>query len=132
MERFAADALVVLHLVFVLFVVLGGLLVLRWRSLAFLHLPAAAWGVLIEYAGWICPLTPLEQRLRIAAGEPSYTESFTEHYLLPILYPAGLNRATEIVLGSLVLVLNAAVYGALLYRIRRRREAEVSLEPDAR
>jgi len=126
MERFAADALVVSHMAFVLFVVLGGLLVLRWRWVAFLHLPAAAWGVLIEYAGWICPLTPLEQRLRIAAGEPSYTESFTEHYILPILYPAGLTRTTEIVLGTFVLVLNAAVYGTVLYRLKRKRSAERS------
>ncbi len=123
MERFAADALVVLHMAFVLFVVLGGLLVLRWRWLAWLHLPAAAWGVLIEYAGWICPLTPLEQQLRIDAGEPSYAESFTQHYLLPMLYPAGLTRTTEIVLGTLVLAVNAAVYGALIYRIRHKRAA---------
>ncbi len=121
MERFAADALVVFHLAFVVFVVLGGLLVLRWRWVAFLHVPAAAWGVLIEYAGWICPLTPWEQRLRIAAGEASYTESFTAHYILPILYPAGLTRGVEIVLGTFVLVLNLVIYGTLLYRLTRRR-----------
>ena len=120
MERFAADAIVVFHMAFVLFVVLGGLLVLRWRWVAFLHLPAAAWGVLIEYAGWICPLTPWEQQLRIAAGEASYTGGFIEHYLLPLLYPAGLTRGTEIALGTLVLVLNAAIYGILLYGLRRK------------
>ncbi len=121
MERFAADALVVFHLAFVLFVVLGGLLVLRWRWVGLLHLPAAAWGVLIEYAGWVCPLTPWEQRLRMAAGEASYTDSFTAHYILPLLYPAGLTRGVEIVLGTFVLLLNATIYGILLYGMKRKR-----------
>ncbi len=125
MTGFAADALVVLHTAFVLFVALGGLAVLRWRWLAWLHLPAAAWGVLIEYSGWICPLTPLEQRLRHAAGQASYSGSFTEHYLLPLLYPAGLTRTVEIVLGSFVLTLNVAIYGTMLYRLRKRRSSQI-------
>jgi hypothetical protein len=111
-----ADIVVLVHFAFVLFVVFGGLLVLRWGWLAFVHLPAAAWGVFIEWSGWICPLTPLEQRLRQAAGEASYAESFTEHYILPLLYPVGLTRPTQVALGAAVLVLNAAIYGLALYR----------------
>jgi hypothetical protein len=108
--RLAADALVVLHLAFVAFVVLGGLLVLRWRWLAWAHVPAAIWGAWIEFAGWICPLTPLENRLREQAGQPGYATSFVEHYLMPVLYPASLSRELQWLLGGLVVVVNAAVY----------------------
>ena len=83
-----ADLVVILHLSFVLFVVFGGLLVLRWPRLAWVHLPAAAWGVAIEFTGGICPLTPLENWLREKAGEIGYADGFTEHYILPVLYPA--------------------------------------------
>ena len=116
----AADIVVVVHFAFVLFVVLGGLLVLKWRSLAWVHVPAVIWGVLIEYAGWICPLTPLEQRLRSATGA-SYNESFTAHYILPILYPEALTRSLQLVLGTAVLALNAALYAWVLYRYWRDR-----------
>lgn len=106
----AADALVVLHLAFVAFVVLGGLLVLRWRWLAWVHIPAAIWGAWIEFAGWICPLTPLENRLRAQAGQQGYGTSFVEHYLLPVLYPAALTRELQWLLGGVVIAVNAAVY----------------------
>jgi hypothetical protein len=106
----AADALVVLHLVFVAFVVLGGLLVLRWPWLAWAHLPATVWGAWIEFAGWICPLTPLENRLREEAGEQVYATSFVEHYLLPVLYPASLTREVQWLLGGVVVAVNAVVY----------------------
>jgi len=111
----AADTVVVVHMAFVLFVVFGGFLVLRWRRLAFIHLPAAAWGVLIEFFGWICPLTPLEQRLRQAAGQASYSEGFIEHYILPVLYPVPFTRSMEILLGAVVLILNGAIYALILY-----------------
>jgi hypothetical protein len=114
--RFAADLLVVVHALFVVFVVLGGLLVLRWPRVAWLHLPAAVWGALIEFTGCICPLTPLEKRLRGAGGETGYSGGFINHYIVPLLYPAGLDSDTQIVLGVLVVVLNLAVYGWLLRR----------------
>ena len=106
----AADLVVLLHFAFILFVVLGGLLVLRWPKLAWLHLPAAAWGVAIELRGGICPLTPLENALRRAAGEAGYGGGFIEHYLLPIIYPAALTRDIQLLLGLAVLLLNLAVY----------------------
>jgi hypothetical protein len=111
-----ADLVVVIHFAFVLFVVLGGLLVLRWPRLAYLHLPAAAWGVLIEFAGWICPLTPLENALRTAGGGAAYRGDFVEHYILPVLYPSALTRDIQLALGCLVLGLNLGIYGYLLYR----------------
>ncbi len=121
--RLAADLVLVLHACFVVFVVLGAFLVLRWPRLAWLHLPAAAWGAMIEFGNWICPLTPLEKWLRVRAGEAAYEGGFIEHYLLPILYPAGLTRATQLVLGLVVVAINLAVYGYLLLRRRRDRRA---------
>ncbi|HZD84588.1 MAG TPA: DUF2784 domain-containing protein [Gemmatimonadaceae bacterium] len=112
--RALADLVLVVHLTFVLFVVLGGLLVLRWPRAAWLHIPAAIWGVLIEYTGWICPLTPLENSFRARGGEMGYSGGFIEHYIQPLLYPAGLTRGTQIVLGSFVLLLNLGAYGILL------------------
>lgn len=100
--------------------VLGGLLVLRWPRTAWLHIPAAIWGVLIEFTGWICPLTPLENSLRTRGGEAGYSGGFIEHYIQPLLYPAGLTRSTQLVLGSMVLLLNLAAYGIALSRIRRQ------------
>ncbi len=108
--RWAADAIVGVHFAFVAFVVLGGLLALRWPRAAWVHLPAAAWGVFIEYSGMICPLTPLEVSLRERGREVGYAGGFVEHYLLPVLYPNGLTRHAQVVLGSLVLVLNVAIY----------------------
>ena len=106
-----ADLVVILHLSFVLFVVFGGLLVLRWPRLAWVHLPAAAWGAAVEFAGWICPLTPLEQWLRVEGGGLGYGSDFIERYVLPVLYPAGLTHNVQLVLGIVVVVINAAVYG---------------------
>lgn len=117
----AAEALVLLHFLFVLFVGLGGLLMLRWPRLAWLHLPAAAWGALISFAGWICPLTPLEIDFRQRAGEAGYSGGFIDHYLLPVLYPDGLSRPMQIVLGVAVVLGNAAVYGYAYWRRRQTR-----------
>ena len=119
--RLLADFVFVVHLAFVLFVVLGGLAVWRRPKLAWLHLPAVAWGALIEFAGWICPLTPWEQRLRILAGEQGYAGGFVEHYLVPILYPAALTRDIQITLGVIVLMINGMAYALIVRRIRRER-----------
>jgi hypothetical protein len=114
--RLGADAVVVLHLAFVVFALLGGLVVLRWRWVAWLHIPAAAWAVLIEFAGWYCPLTPLENRLRALGGEAGYTGGFVEHYAMPILYPDGLTRPIQIALGTFALILNLTIYTYILTR----------------
>lgn len=117
--RGLADLVLVVHLGFVLFVVLGGLLVLRWPRLAWLHVPAAVWGVLIEYTGWICPLTPLENSFRTRGGEAGYSGGFIQHYIQAVLYPAGLTRSTQIALGSLALLVNVTAYGVVIAGKRR-------------
>jgi hypothetical protein len=116
--KLLADFVFIAHLAFVLFIVLGGIAVWRVPKLAWLHLPAVAWGALIEFAGWICPLTPWEQSLRRLAGEKGYSGGFVEHYLFPVLYPEGLTREVQIVLGVLVLAINAIAY-TLIYRRRQ-------------
>lgn len=113
-----ADLTVIIHLAFVVFVVFGGLLVRRYPRLAWAHVPAAVWGVVIEFAGWSCPLTPLEKRLRSLAGEQGYEGGFVEHYLLAVLYPEGLTRGTQLVLGLLVLIINVIAYVAVWRRWR--------------
>jgi len=118
--RLAADAVVLVHIAFVLFVVAGGFLGLRWPWVVWLHLPAALWGGAIELGGWICPLTPLENRLRTLAGDSGYAGGFIEHYLIRVLYPENLTRGHQIWLGSSVLLLNLAIYGILVLRWRRR------------
>ncbi len=115
-----ADAVVVAHLAFVAFVVAGGLLALRWPRVAWLHVPAALWGAAIELGGWVCPLTPLENRLRTLAGEPGYGGGFVERYLIPVLYPPGLDRELQLALGVGVVVVNLIAYGAVLALYSRR------------
>ena len=118
--RLLADAVVVVHLGFILFLLGGGFLALRWRWVPWLHLPAALWGAALEFGGWICPLTPLEQWLRNAGGAEAYAGGFIDHYILPVVYPAGLTRSTQLVLGAAVVAINLAVYGLVLRRRRRR------------
>ena len=110
LDRTAADLTALLHFAFILFVVLGGLLVLRWPAVKWVHLPAALWGVLIEFGGWTCPLTRYENLFRARAGMAGVGEGFVAHYVFPLIYPAGLTRGTEIVLGAAVLLINIAVY----------------------
>jgi hypothetical protein len=113
-----ADLVLIVHLAFVVFVLCGGLLVLKWPWIAWLHLPAAAWGAVVEFTGWICPLTPLENWLRVQSGEAGYEDDFTTRYLLPILYPGDLTRDIQLLLGTVLVVLNAAVYWWLWRRIQ--------------
>ena len=114
--RLLADLVFLAHFAFVLFIVLGGVAVWWKPKLAWLHVPAFAWGALIEFAGWICPLTPWEQSLRRLAGEQGYSGGFVEHYLFPLLYPEGLTRDVQIVLGVLVLAINGVAYALILRR----------------
>jgi hypothetical protein len=120
--RLLADLVLAVHLAFVLFVVAGGFLV-AWRwGLRWLHLPAAAWGALISLAGWVCPLTPLENHLRRLGGAAGYEGGFIEHYIVSVLYPAGLTRGHQLLLAAGVVAVNLALYGWVL---RRRRTASV-------
>ena len=114
--RILADATVVFHIAFVLFVVLGGALVVRWPRVAWLHIPAVAWGVWVVFARRVCPLTPLENWFRRQVGGPTYTESFIDHYLIPLLYP-GFSRETQYVLSGLVLAINMLAY-VIVFRRR--------------
>src|SRR6266496_4463638 len=117
--RALADGVVLLHTAFVAFVMLGGFLAWRWRAVLWAHVPAALWGAAIEYAGWICPLTPLENALRARAGLEGYRGGFVEHYVIPLIYPANLTRPTQAVLGTLVLAVNLVAYGVLVRRMVR-------------
>ncbi|NQZ50673.1 MAG: DUF2784 domain-containing protein [Moritella sp.] len=108
------DLVVIIHVLFILFAVLGGLLLIARRYLIVVHLPAAIWASLISFMGWTCPLTPLENYLRSAAGADGYTGGFVEHYLMPVIYPVGITTHIHIILGILVVVLNICIY-ALVY-----------------
>ena len=115
-----ADLVLCIHLALFSSCLCGGLLVLKWRWIAWLHLPAAVWGAVVEFTGWICPLTPLENWLREQGGEASYRSDFIAQYLLPLLYPEDLTHNVQLLLGTVVVVLNAAVYW-WLWRMQMRR-----------
>lgn len=117
--RIVADLVVATHLAFVLFVVFGGFFVLKWKRSAWVHIPAALWGVVIEFAGWVCPLTPLENWFREKGGAHGYSGSFVEHYLDPVLYPAALTRGLQIAFGSFALIVNLGIYGYVVWRNAR-------------
>ena len=119
--NFLADLVVVLHSFFVLFVLLGGFLVLWKTRVAWYHLPAVLWGACLEFSGWICPLTPLENLLREQGGTVGYNVGFVEHYIVPVLYPASLTRQMQITLGMIVLSLNIGVYFIVWMRMRKLR-----------
>jgi hypothetical protein len=120
--RLLADFVLVLHFLFIGFVVFGGLLVLRFPKIALAHIPAACWGVFIELTGGLCPLTVVEVRLRRIAGDAGYSGSFIEHYLLPIIYPAELTRDIQFGLAGVVILINIAIYG-ILYRLSISRSS---------
>lgn len=124
--RFAADALVALHFAFIAFVIAGGLLTLKHRGWAIVHLPAVAWAAWTEFTATVCPLTPWENRFRAEAGDAGYTETFIEHYIAPLIYPQGLTPDAQVVLGIGVVALNAAIYG-LAWR-KSRRDSECGRE----
>ena len=117
--RLLANAVVIVHALFIVFIVFGGFVAWRWRWVAVLHVPAAIWGVVIEYRGWICPLTPLENALRVKAGQNGYSGGFIEHYLVPAIYPSGLTPRMQAVLGTLVLVVNVVAYTIFVRRLMR-------------
>ncbi len=119
--RILADVVVVLHLAFIVFVVCGGLLAMRWRWIPWVHIPAAVWATVLEIRGLICPLTPLENWLRREAGGTGYTGGFIEHYLVPIVYPSGLTPGIQALLAVLVVVGNVIVY-TVVWRSRRERD----------
>ena len=123
---FLADLLVVFHLVFILYVIAGALLIFKWPKTLWLHLPSCFWGITVELTGWICPLTPLEIQLRILAGEEGYTGSFIEQYLIPIIYPSGLTREVQMLLGGTVLIVNLSLYTLILIKRRNRKTQENS------
>ncbi len=127
--RFLADLVVLCHLVFVLFAATGGLLALRWPVVVWIHVPAAVWGALIEFGGWVCPLTPLENWLRLRGNATAYSGGFIDHYIMPILYPSGLTREIQIILGLAILVVNASIYGYMIVRNRLKRQNKT---PDLR
>jgi len=116
-----ADIVVWVHLAFVIFVVGGAGLVVWRRRMLWLHLPAVFWAIWIEFSGKLCPLTPLENWLRIRAGQGGYRGSFVEHYLMPVLYPVGLTRNIQILMGLLVIIINTALYGYIIFQFRRKK-----------
>ena len=129
--RVLADSVVFLHFAFMLFVVLGGFVALRWRWVVWVHLPAAVWGTLVELVGWYCPLTALENRLLRASGTAGYTGSFIEEYLLPVIYPAGLTRPLQLGLGIGVIAANLFAYGLIWRRRRVKPSPPGGSQPDA-
>jgi hypothetical protein len=118
-----ADAVVVVHAAFVLFAVFGGFLVLRWRRLAWLHIPAVLWAALVEIAGWFCPLTPLENLLRHRAGKSTYQSDFIDHYIMPALYPDALAHESQMILGLSVLFINLSIYAWIWHRSKKASPA---------
>jgi hypothetical protein len=119
--RVLADLVVFTHLAFIGFVLLGGLLALRWRWMVWVHVPTALWGVVVEVFGWVCPLTPLENWLRHASGSAGYPGGFVERYLIPVIYPEALTRDLQLILGCMVVAVNVAVYLVVWRRFRTRK-----------
>lgn len=122
--RLLADLTLVVHFLFIAFVIAGGFLAIRWPRLAWVHLPCAVWGALIEFAGWICPLTPLENMLRLAGGESGYAGGFVDRYLLPLIYPGGLTHEIQVILGVSAIALNVVAYTVVIRRRRPRPPPE--------
>ena len=128
LDRLLADAVVVFHLLFIAFAVAGGLLVMRWRRLMWVHLPVVAWAVLVEVMNWPCPLTPLENHFRRRGGDAGYPGGFVEHYIWPVVYPEGLTDRTQFYIGGFVFVVNVAAYAVVF--ARRRRSQPVAAAAD--
>jgi hypothetical protein len=120
-----ADLVAVVHFAFIIYVLFGGVLALRWTWVPWVHLPAVAWGMGIEFLGWYCPLTPLENSLRTMAGDQGYSGGFIEHYLLPVIYPDGLTRNIQLLLGGILVIMNLAVYAIVWRRHRHHQNRQV-------
>ncbi len=118
-----ANLVVVIHFLFICFVLLGGLLVYRWRWLILLHIPSVIWGAWVEYKGWICPLTPLENKLWIAGGEAGYNGGFIEQYLVPLIYIDSMDRELQIMIGAIVILINVVIYTGLVVMLIKRKHA---------
>lgn len=113
----AADLVVLIHFAFILFVVIGGFLVIKWYKVSFFHIPAVVWGVLIEFTGGICPLTPLENKFRLIGGEAGFSGGFIDKYIVSLIYPDELTHGIQVMLGCIVIIINVSIYGYLLYSI---------------
>lgn len=118
--RLAADAVLLAHAAFIVFVLFGALLAVRWRWIPIVHLPAMAWGIFVELTGRVCPLTPLENSLRLRAGQSGYSDSFIEHYVLDLIYPSDLTVEVQWLLAGVVLMANVVIYGWLIKRGRAK------------
>lgn len=129
LDRLLADAVVVFHVIFIAFAIGGGVLVLRWGRVMWVHLPAVAWAVLVEVLSWPCPLTPLENHFRRRGGEAGYPGGFVEHYVWPVVYPEGLTDRTQFFIGGFVFAVNAAVYAIVFSRHVRRRRVAAAAAP---
>lgn len=116
--HFFADALIIVHLSFIVFVLFGALLLLKWPKMILLHLPCLVWGILVEFMGWYCPLTPLENTFRKQAGLEMYSGDFVMQYIMPVIYPPELTRGFQIIFGAIVLIMNLVIYGYLIWRRR--------------
>lgn len=121
----AADIVLLVHFAFIIFVVVGGIMALRWPQLVWAHLPCLAWGVIIEFTGRVCPLTPLELHFRMMAGEAGYSGDFINRYLAPVIYPAGLSRQLQIGLGIALLLGNSVLYTLLWHRRQSTRTGQM-------
>lgn len=122
--RGLADLVVLFHFCFIAFVLVGGVLILRWRRVMWLHLPAIAWGIFVEWSGWMCPLTPLENRLRQLGGLSAYSGDFLDRHLSAVIYPQGLTRNLQVFYGCVVAAVNLGVYTYAIIRWRRERAAD--------
>lgn len=120
--RLAADTMMIAHLLYIIFVVVGGLIAFRARWILWLHVPAVAWAIYVQFVGRLCPLTTWEVGLRQRAGEAGFEGGFIEHYLVPLIYPANMPAALPLLLGTAVIVINATLYGWLIVQTRRRRQ----------
>ena len=118
--QIAADLVVLIHLAFIVFVMAGGFLVLKWHRVSLIHIPVVIWGVLIEFIGFICPLTPLENKLRMAAGGAGFSGGFIEKYIVSLIYPDELTRGIQILLGFVVIAVNISIYGYLLWQLKEK------------
>ncbi|MBN2521871.1 MAG: DUF2784 domain-containing protein [Bacteroidales bacterium] len=124
--NFLSNLVVFLHLLFILFVCLGAFLVIKWPRIVWIHIPFALWGIVVEYFNMLCPLTPLENYFRKMSGGNTYETDFIERYIVPLIYPETLTRNLQFVLGSIVIVLNFAIYGFILYKRIKKRSKSVS------